>query len=244
MTSRIALVTGAAGGIGSAVAAALRTAGDQVIGVDAGPDGLADLRHLDVTDAEAVEACVASVEADRGPIDVLVNCAGTLSNRPAVETELSEWSRVFAVNATGVFLMSTAVTRRMIPRRRGTVVTVASNSGRLPRHGMAAYGASKAAAALFTQSLGLELAEYGIRCNVVSPGTTRTGMVERMLTDAGLTEETILAGDASRFKVGIPLGRLAEPDDVAQVVAFLASDAARHVTMQDVVVDGGAAMTR
>lgn len=198
---------------------------------------------LDVTDAAAVEALVCEVEAG-GPIDVLVNCAGTLSNRLALDTDEAEWARVFAVNTTGVFAVSTAVARAMVPRRRGSIVTVASNSGRLPRYGMAAYGASKAAAALFTQSLGLELAEHGIRCNVVSPGTTRTGIVERMLTDAGIDETTILRGDPNRYKVGIPLQRLAEPADIAEVVAFLASEAARHVTMQDLVVDGGAAMTR
>ncbi|GAB94940.1 2,3-dihydro-2,3-dihydroxybenzoate dehydrogenase [Kineosphaera limosa] len=236
-----ALVTGAAGGIGAAVVAALRSQGREVLGVDARP--APGVTVLDVRDAAAVEAFVAQADA-AAPIDVLVSCAGTLSNRVAVETSLAEWERVFAVNATGVFTVSTAVARRMIPRRRGVIVTVASNSGRLPRHGMAAYGASKAAAALFTQSLGLELAEHGIRCNVVSPGTTRTGMVERMLADAGSDEEAIVRGDVSRFKVGIPLQRLAEPEDVAQVVTFLVSDAARHVTMQDLVVDGGAAMTR
>lgn len=270
----VAVVTGAAGGIGAAVVGALEAAGHRVVGVDARPSrtgpsptsatspsgassssrasspssaasavGAAGVGALDVTDSAAVEGLMAEVEREAA-IEVLVNCAGTLGNRPALATTQEEWARIFAVNATGVFTVSTAVARRMLPRRRGVIVTVASNAGRLPRHGMAAYGASKAAAALFTQSLGLELAEFGIRCNVVSPGTTRTPMVEGMLADAGIDEETIVRGDPGRFKAGIPLGRIAEPDDIASVVAFLASPAARHVTMQDLVVDGGAAMTR
>lgn len=239
-TSR-AVVTGAAGGIGAAVVDALASAGLDVVGLDA--RAAPGIEVLDVTDCAAVEETVARLDA-QAPVDVLVNCAGTLRTGPAVELATEDWARLFAVNTTGVFAMSTAVARRMMTRGRGVIVTVASNSGRLPRHGMAAYGASKAAAALFTQSLGLELAAHGIRCNVVSPGTTRTPMVEAMLAAGGSTEKGIVAGDLSTYKVGIPTGRLAEPVDIAAVVAFLASDTARHVNLQDVVVDGGAALTR
>ncbi len=215
--------------------------GLRVVGLDR--ESAEGVEQLDVTDSGAVDELVQRLDA-HCPIDVLVNCAGALHNGPALETGLDDWSRVFAVNTTAVFTMSTAVARRMVTRGRGSIVTVASNSGRLPRHGMAAYGASKAAASLFTQSLGLELAEHGIRCNVVSPGTTRTPMVARMLEDAGIDETALIAGSLSTFKVGIPLRRIADPQDIAEVVAFLASDRARHVTMQDVVVDGGASLDR
>lgn len=234
-----ALVTGAAGGIGAAVVRAL--AAHDVVGLDARPGP--SVEALDVTDPDAVSQAVARLDDD-APIEVLVNCAGVLRTGPALDLGPDDWHALFAVNTMGVLAMSTAVARRMVPRRRGVIVTVASNAGRLPRSGMAAYGASKAAAALFTQSLGLELAVHGVRCNVVSPGTTRTPMVADMLAASGASEAQLVAGDLAAYKVGIPTGRLAEPDDVAAVVAFLASDAARHVNLQDVVVDGGAALGR
>ncbi len=256
---RRALVTGAAGGIGRAVVAALRDSGYDVVGVDlagapvdsapaddatadgAPADARPEVLALDVTDAHAVEALVARLDA-QAPIEALVNCAGVLATGPALAMGPQEWQRVFAVNTTAVCTVSTAVARRMVGRGRGSIVTVGSNAGRLPRHGMAAYGASKAAAALFTRSLGLEVAADGIRCNVVSPGTTRTPMVAGMLAASGADEAGIIAGDLTAYKLGIPTGRLAEPDDIAGVVAFLVSDAARHVTLQDIVVDGGATL--
>ncbi len=237
---QIAVVTGAAGGIGQAVIAALDKASYRTIGLDLQAHAG---RSLDVTRPDDVEATVDEIEREVGPIGVLVNGAGVLSHGPALELSADEWQRTFAVNTTGVFLVSTAVARRMVPRGRGSIVTIASNAGRLPRHSMAAYGASKAAAALFTQSLGLELGAHGIRCNVVSPGTTRTAMTTGILADA-TGEQRILAGDAGTFKAGIPLGRVAEPDDIAEAVVWLASDAARHVTMHDLLVDGGASQGR
>ncbi len=150
-------------------------------------------------------------------------------------TSAAEWDRLFSVNARGVFLVSREVGARMAERRHGSIVTVASNAGTVPRAGMAAYAASKAAASSITRSLGLELGPFGVRCNVVAPGTTRTPMI------AGLgEEEDFIAGFPASFKTGIPLGRIAEPVDIAEVVAFLASDQSRHMTLQELVVDGGA----
>lgn len=240
----VSVVTGAAGGIGRAVVDSLRAEGRTVIGVDRVPGPHTGDRVCDVTDPAAVEQLVGTIEAEDGPIDQLVNGAGVLSNLPALETTPQEWQRVIHANTTSVFAMSTSVARRMVSRCDGVIVTVASNSGRLPRHGMAAYGASKAAAALFTQSLGLELAEHGIRCNVVSPGTTRTPMVDGMLRDSGADEASVIVGNPATFKAGIPLRRLADPRDIASAVVFLLSDMARHITMQDIVVDGGATQNR
>lgn len=199
---------------------------------------------VDVTDPAAVDAVVDAVEFALGPVEVLVNAAGVLVAAPALSTAMSDWSSAWAANATGVFVMSCAVARRMQARRRGSIVTVGSNAAAVPRVGMAAYGASKAAATAFTRTLGLELAEYGIRCNVVSPGSTDSPMLRSLAPDSdpGDLAAALIAGEASTFKLGIPLGRIADPADIAVAVQFLASDAARHITMHDLRVDGGATL--
>ncbi|KUP97719.1 2,3-dihydro-2,3-dihydroxybenzoate dehydrogenase [Thermobifida cellulosilytica] len=250
----VAVVTGAGSGIGHAVATALARRGAVVAAVDIDPDRAArtaaDLERSgqhgrgytrDVTDSSGVDRLVAEVEHDLGPVDVVVNAAGVLRTGPAVDCTDEDWQALFAVNATGVFAVSRAAARRMVPRRRGCIVTVASNAAGVPRVDMAAYAASKAAAVAFTKSLGLELAPHGIRCNVVSPGSTDTPMLRGMNPD-GYDEAAVIAGDPARYRVGIPLGRVARPEDVAEAVCFLVSPAARHITMHDLYVDGGATL--
>ncbi|QDQ98406.1 2,3-dihydro-2,3-dihydroxybenzoate dehydrogenase [Tomitella fengzijianii] len=245
---RVAVVTGAASGIGAAVAAALTAHGAVVAALDldgaaadaavsAGGRGYA----CDVTDSAAVDAVVARIEAELGPVEMLANVAGVLATGDVVDTSDVQWSRPFAVNTTGVFTVSRAVARMMIPRGGGAIVTVGSNAAGVPRASMAAYGASKAAATMFTKCLGLELAEHGIRCNVVSPGSTDTPMQRGMWGD-GRGAESVIGGTPEKFKVGIPLGRIADPADVADSVLFLLSDKARHITMHDLYVDGGATL--
>ncbi|WP_232323909.1 SDR family oxidoreductase [Catenuloplanes japonicus] len=231
LSGRIALVTGAAGGIGAAVVTALAADGATVIGTD-----LHTARILDVRDPDAVEALVADVEAQHGPIAILVNVAGVLRTGPVLDTTDADWHAVLSVNATGVFTVSRAVARRMAARGHGVIVTVGSNAAGVPRARMAAYAAAKAAAAHFTRCLGLELAGRGVRCNVVAPGTTDTEMLR------GMPPGDAVAGNPAVFKAGIPLGRIAAPSDVADAVAFLVSDRARHVTMHDLYVDGGATL--
>lgn len=254
MDSSTALVTGAAGGIGAAVARSLAERGTPVVAADLDADALekttaelgADGLHVtaapaDVTDAGAVEELVDDVENRIGPIRFLVNAAGVL--RPGEVRALSEhdWASTFAVNATGVFHVSRSVSERMIGRGSGAIVTVASNAARTPRAGMAAYAASKAAAALFTKSLGVELARHGIRCNVVAPGSTDTSMLSSLWHDDSDRDKTI-SGDRETFRLGIPLGKLALPADIAAAVAFLLSDEASHITLHDLTVDGGATL--
>ncbi|MFJ8471338.1 2,3-dihydro-2,3-dihydroxybenzoate dehydrogenase [Kitasatospora sp. NPDC094011] len=244
----VAMVTGARQGIGAAVARALATDGAVVAAVDrnAGPAvGSETVRPyvLDVADARAVDDTVELIESQLGSIDVLVNVAGILRAAPVVELSDTDWAETFAVNATGVFHTSRAVGRRMAARGRGAIVTVGSNAAGVPRAGMAAYAASKAAATMFTRCLGLELARSGVRCNVVSPGSTDTQMQRALWgADAEAAEQRVIDGDLASWRVGIPLGRIAAPDDVAEAVLFLASDRARHITMHDLYVDGGATL--
>lgn len=249
---KLAVVTGAAGGIGAAVVRALSVQGARVVAFDrdrAAVETLAarlGLEHgrvrghaLDVRRSEAVEDAIAAVEAEVGAIDIAVNVAGVLKTGTVLETSDDAWTFHVDVNATGVFNLSRSVARRMAARRRGAIVTVSSNAARVPRHGMAAYAASKAAASMFTRCLGLELAGSGVRCNVVAPGSTRTAMQEGLWTD-GRGEERVIAGVPELYKMGIPLKRIAEPEDIADAVLFLASERARHITMAELIVDGGA----
>jgi 2,3-dihydro-2,3-dihydroxybenzoate dehydrogenase len=249
IAGRVAVVTGAATGIGAAVAVALAEAGAIVAGFDVDGPRLADTIDqiggkasgftVDVADAESVTSTVDAVERRVGPIDILVNVAGILRPGRAVDTTDDDWAATFAVNTTGVFQVCRTIAARMIPRRTGAIVTVGSNAAGMPRTNMAAYAASKAAATQFTRCLGLELAGFGIRCNVVSPGSTDTDM-QRALWIDGAGPENVIAGDPGAYKIGIPLGRIADPADIADAVLFLVSDRARHITMQDLYVDGGA----
>jgi 2,3-dihydro-2,3-dihydroxybenzoate dehydrogenase len=247
----VAVVTGAASGVGRAVATDLAEHGARIAAVDVDPDGLAEtVRALeagghqargltaDVADTTGVETLFDEVEALLGPVTVVVNAAGVLTTGPVADCADQDWHRMIAVNATGVFAVGRAAARRLGPRGHGTLVTVASNAAGIPRSGMAAYAASKAAAVSLTKSLGLELAPVGVRCNVVSPGSTDTPMLRAMTPDPG----ALVVGDPERFKVGIPLGRLGQPEDVAAAVRFLVSDAARHITMHELYVDGGATL--
>lgn len=240
---RIAVVSGGASGIGRAVADALAARGCRVAVLDVAtadsPSESQRFERVDVSEPAQVEAAVARIEDEWGAIDHGVSVAGILAIGPVVETGDYTWSRVMSVNASGVFHLHRALARRMMPRRRGSLVTVSSNAAGVPRHGMAAYAASKAAATMLTKCLGLELAGSGIRVNVVSPGSTRTPMQEAMWA-RGSSEETVLRGSLETYRAGIPLGKIAEPDEVAEAVLFLLSERASHITMADLYVDGGA----
>jgi 2,3-dihydro-2,3-dihydroxybenzoate dehydrogenase len=239
------LVTGAAQGIGAAVAAAFSASvGGPVALLDRDPavlDRAAELGGLglvaDVSDPDAVEAAVAKAEAELGPLDALANVAGILRTGPVLDLPDADLAASLAVNTIGVWNTGRSAGRRMYERRRGSIVTVASNAAATPRVGMAAYSASKAAAAAITRALGLELAPH-VRCNVVAPGSTDTPMLRAMGADRARS----IAGTPEEYRLGIPLQRIADPADVAEVVVFLAGAAARHVTMQSLTVDGGATL--
>lgn len=251
LKGRVALVTGAGGGIGQAVVRQLVEEGARVVATDRDAGTLESTRAafgdevrteiLDVRSTDSVDGVIARIEEEMGPIDLGASVAGVLSYRPVVDLDDAEWERVFDINSTGVFRVLRALARRMQPRGRGALVTVSSNAAGVPRHAMAAYAASKASATMFTRCLGLELAPHGIRCNIVAPGSTLTPMQTGMWADENGAAR-VIEGSLATYKAGIPLGKLASPQDVAEAVVFLLSDHAGHITMTDLYVDGGATL--
>ena len=247
-------MTGAAGGMGSVIAARLGDSGARVALVDsnaerlrrvakelANNDVMAESFPADIRSSAEVEDAVTAAENRLGPVDYLVNAAGVLRVAEGRELSNEDWTLTMDVNTTGTFYVTRAVTNRMAARGRGAVVTVASNAANNPRTGMAAYAASKAATTMFTKVLGLELARHGIRCNVVAPGSTETEMLSSLWTDGDWRRSSI-DGVAEQFRLGIPLGKVAQPGDVADAVLFLLSERAGHITMHDLTVDGGATL--
>ncbi|MBB4952129.1 2,3-dihydro-2,3-dihydroxybenzoate dehydrogenase [Agrobacterium vitis] len=238
------LVTGAASGIGRRIAERFVEQGAEVIGIDRERSEEALPFHLiqaDIADPVQVEASVKTLLADQDRLDILVNAAGILRLGATEGLAVDDWKACMDVNASGAFYLL----RQLIPlfqrQRAGAIVNIASNAAHVPRIGMSAYCASKAALAAFSHCVALELAPYGVRCNVVSPGSTDTPMLRGMMKNSS-GMQTLIHGLPDQFKLGIPLGKLARPDDIADVVLFLASDQAGHVTMQDIVIDGGATL--
>lgn len=253
-TGKVALVTGGAQGIGGALVQRLATAGAKVAVVDAHEEKLQLTVHrlreqgleatafsANVGDSEAIDAIVDRVEEEMGPIEYLVNVAGVLCGGPIQSFRDEEWAKIFSVNTTGVFYVSRAVSRYMALRKKGSIVTVGSNAASVPRMSMAAYAASKAASVMFTKCLGLELAEHNIRCNIVSPGSTDTDMQRSLWSDES-GADMMIKGIPESFKVGIPLKKIAEPETIVDAILFFLSEQSSHITMSNLVVDGGATL--
>ncbi|MCA2210457.1 SDR family oxidoreductase [Nocardia rosealba] len=273
---RVVVVTGAAGGIGAAIAARF-AAEDRVVSLwDLDPavhrtaaaiakrfDAATDRRGagsaavatlsapdvhgvtVDLTDSAAVRAAFDRLTADYGAVEVLVHAAGVMVGGPALELDPADWTRCLSVNATATMLVTQRAAAEMVAAGTGAIVVVSSNAAATPRVGMAAYGAAKAAATAFTRSLALQVAPLGVRVNLVSPGSTDTPMLRDMFGGTPLddaAETALLDGDPAAYRLGIPLRRIATPDDIASAVHFLASDGARHITMHDLRVDGGATL--
>lgn len=253
--SRVLLVTGAASGIGAAIArtAAQRTPGATVALVDVDGAGLADTAAAvrahgadaheftaDLRDRDQVDRAFEGVLSRYGALHAVAHAAGILRPGSLASITDADLRDHLEVNTLGVLHVLQNAERHL--PRGGAVTVVSSNAARVPRTQMAAYAASKAAASALTRCAGLELASRGIRCNVVEPGSTRTPMQRDLWPDPDAGEAAALAGNPDEFRIGIPLGRLAEPEDVAEVVLFLLSDAARHVSLQQLFVDGGASL--
>jgi meso-butanediol dehydrogenase / (S,S)-butanediol dehydrogenase / diacetyl reductase len=214
------LVTGAGSGIGAAVARLLESEDAKVVAADiTGTDVPLDVRD---------ETQVARVVRD---VDVLVNVAGVGSTTTAPETPLDVWEEVFAVNARGTFLCCKHAIPAMIARGGGSIVNIASVAAIVGLKKRAAYCASKGAVVSLTRALAVDHVGDGIRVNAVCPGTVDTPWVRRLVEDAGESLDELTARQ--------PLGRLGTPEEVADAVAYLASDAARFVTGSVLVIDGG-----
>jgi NAD(P)-dependent dehydrogenase (short-subunit alcohol dehydrogenase family) len=244
VTGRVAVITGAGRGIGRTIAHTLAEKG-MLIGVnDVDPElarRVVDELHAKGCKATALEASVTRkseiqqaievAEAELGPVWLLVNNAGVLNVAPTVEMSEEMWDNAFAVDAKGVFLTSQAVIRKMIPRRQGRIVNFSSIAGMIVRTGQIAYCSAKAAVIHFSRCLAVEIAPHGITVNCLCPGMTWTEMLSVSAKERGLDLDAMVAM--------IPDGRMASEVDHANLVAFLASDEAAHITGQVIAVDGG-----
>lgn len=236
MTPAVALVTGAASGIGRACVQRLARDGVAVAAVDLDADGIEDVAalalHADVTNEAAIAAAVARTEAELGPLDVAVNVAGITGSAEATEchlTPVDEWRRVLDVNLTGSFLVCRAVLPGMLERGTGTIVNVASAAGLVAFPGRCAYSASKGGVVQLTRSLAADYAARGIRANAICPGMVDTPMTHWRLEDPEL-RAAVLAR--------IPAGRVATADEVADAVALLAGGELPYMNGAMLVLDG------
>jgi 3-oxoacyl-[acyl-carrier protein] reductase len=228
LAGRVALVTGAARGIGAAIAARFEEAGCLVWRADILPSAGV---ILDVTDRDAVHAVIGRIAAEHGGLDILVNDAGLIASGPADRTSGEEWDRLVAVNLTGIFNCIQAALPAMAGRAGASIINLASVSAEKGGGaiGNVWYGTTKAGVVALTKGLGRELGPRGIRVNAISPAVVDTDMTHDMLTPE-------MRG---KVMARIPLGRLAEKDDVARLALFLACDDSAFITGETIAVDGG-----
>lgn len=239
LAGKVALVTGAARGIGLAVATAFVREGASVVVADLNREGAAHAAAtlgeaampvaVDVADPDSVAAMMAAILAGHGRVDILVNNAGIGANTPFLETSLSDWNRVIGVNLTGAFMVAPACAREMVRVGGGKIVNIASLSGQRGGTGRAAYGSAKAGLELLTKVMAVELARYNINVNNIAPGAIETEIAKAM------HDQATRAAYAAR----IPMTRYGTPEEIADAAVFLCSDEARYVHGHTLNVDGG-----
>lgn len=243
LDGRIAVVTGAARGIGAETARLFATLGCRaLVLIDTDEPGLkavaADVEEaaevlalaLDVGDESAVDRAAAAVDDRFGHCDVLVNNAGVLEFSPLEDTSLASWTRTMDSNLTGHFLCTRAFGALMLRGGSGSIVNVTSIAGAFPKAGAGAYSVSKAGQAMLARQVAVEWGPRGVRANVVSPGMIMTAMAGDLYERDGVTV---------RRAAMVPVQRIGQPDDVARLIAFLASDASSYISGQEIHVDGG-----
>ncbi len=250
LAGKVALVTGAGGGIGAAICVRLAEEGCHVALFDRDPQAIratekkvqalgrqASTHIVDITDYQAVSDAVASIESEQGGVDVLVNNAGLDRFANFLDTTPEQWESIIAVNLRGTLNMHHVVLPGMRDRGWGRVVNIASDAGRVGSSMEAVYSACKGGIIAFTKSVARELARTGIRLNAVCPGPTDTPLLAQFL-EAGEDGTKILAA----LERAVPMKRIGRPEDLAGIVAFLASDDAEYITGQVISASGGLTM--
>jgi 2-hydroxycyclohexanecarboxyl-CoA dehydrogenase len=242
----VALVTGGASGIGAATARRLAAEGARVAIGDVAEDGARELAGeldgfavaMDVADTASVRAGVGRIEAELGPVDVLINNAGTDRFAFFVNTDEELWDLVLGVNLRGTIAVTHAVLGGMQQRRRGAIVNVASEAGRVGSPGSVVYSSAKAGVIGFTKAIARESARYKVRCNAVAPGPIETPLLNAAPLVLGELGERLKRAMVD----STALGRSGQPEEVAAAIAFLASEEAAYVTGQTLNVSGGLSM--
>ncbi|SUP92540.1 2,3-dihydro-2,3-dihydroxybenzoate dehydrogenase [Vibrio owensii] len=252
--SKLCLVTGAGQGIGLACAKSLLAQNARVIACDVTQKALDALQQslpsdqqqrttllpFDLADSTAIQNTCRKLEQDQLIPDYIVTCAGTLHLESVLDLPLEALNKTMDVNLKGTMLLTQQLAKMLVKHsKQGAIVAVGSNAADTPRVKMSAYCTSKAGLHMWMQCLGLELAEHGIRCNIVSPGSTRTPMQEQMWNKSYGERETI-QGNLTSHRMGIPLNKIAETKDITNAIEFLLSGKSGHITMHDLRVDGGA----
>ncbi|MBI0029221.1 3-oxoacyl-ACP reductase FabG [Gilliamella sp. B14448G11] len=238
LSGKIALVTGASRGIGKAIAEKLVACGATVIGTATTENGAEAISQylgqngkglaLNVTDEASIESVISTIKAEFGDIDILVNNAGITRDNLLMRMKNDEWQDILDTNLTSVFRLSKVLMRTMMKKRYGRIITIGSVVGTMGNAGQANYAAAKAGLIGFSKSLAREVASRGITVNVVAPGFIATDMT------AALTDE-----QKALTLAQVPAGRLGEPTEIANAVAFLASDEASYITGETLHVNGG-----